>query len=231
MFEDADLAGVARLLGEPHRAQFMLSLLGGEELSAGELAARAGASSSLASSHLSKLLDAGLLDVRTRGRQRYYRIANAGVANAVEALLAIAPSRPVSSLSGARHGEAIRHARTCYDHLAGRLGVALTDALERTDTLRPSDSGWTLTTDGERSLQRLGIDIGQLRHGRRVLTRPCLDWTERRPHLAGALGAALATQLFELGWLRRLPRTRAVQVTPIGRQRLRARLGIQLAHD
>ncbi len=228
MFADADLAAVARLLGEPHRAQIMLSLLAGAELPAGELAQRADASSSLASAHLARLLEAGLLRARRRGRQRYYRIADDEVAQAIESLLAIAPKRPVRSLKDSRQGEAIRQARTCYDHLAGRLGVRLTAALEHLHALEPSDSGWQLTAEGERRLVGLGIDIEQLRAGRRRLIRPCLDWTERRLHLAGALGAALTTRLFELGWIERLPGSRAVTVTPAGRRQLAAGWSLDL---
>ncbi len=229
MYADADLAAVAGLLGEPHRAQFMLALLAGDELPAGELAERAGASSSLSSAHLSKLLQAGLVAARSRGRQRYYRIADPKVAQAIEALLAIAPGRQVTSLKESRQGEAIREARTCYDHLAGRLGIALIDALERTETLTPSDAGWALTAGGERRLRRLGVDLDGLRAGRRVLIRPCLDWTERRPHLAGALGAALTAQLLERQWIERRPGTRAVRVTPAGRRRLKTTFGVQAA--
>jgi DNA-binding transcriptional ArsR family regulator len=229
MFDDADLAAVAQLLGEPHRAQIMLALLAGEELPAGELAERADASSSLASAHLAKLLHAGLVSARSRGRQRYYRIADPKVAHAIEGLLAIAPTRPVRSLKESRHGEAIREARTCYDHLAGRLGIALIDALERTTALEPSDSGWQLTPGGEERLTRLGIDIAGLRGNRRTLIRPCLDWTERRPHLAGALGAAITTHLFERRWIQRLPHTRAVTITPVGRRRLKAAFALQPA--
>lgn len=228
MYEDADLAAVGQLLGETHRAEILLALLGGEELPAGELAARASASSSLASAHLAKLLDGGLLRARSHGRQRYYRLADDKVARAVEALLAIAPTRPVSSLSGSKRGEALRRARTCYDHLAGHLGVTLTEALEHAETLTPSDSGWDLTAKGEQRLEQLGLDIARLRGGRRKLLRPCLDWTERRPHLAGALGAALAARLIELGWIERLPDTRAVRVTAAGQPRLRAAFGLEL---
>jgi DNA-binding transcriptional ArsR family regulator len=229
MFDDADLAAVAQVLGEPHRAQFMLALLAGDELPAGELASRAGASSSLASAHLTRLLQAGLITARSRGRQRYYRITDRRVADAIEALLTIAPKRPAKSLKASKHGDAIRHARTCYDHLAGRLGIALIDGLERTRTLEPSDSGWQLTPSGEQSLTRLGIDLDQLRGGRRALIRPCLDWTERRPHLAGALGAALDDHMFELRWIERLPNTRAVRITPAGRRRLNAAFALEPA--
>src|SRR5581483_3468358 len=221
---DADLAAIGRVLADPHRAAILMALLGGEELAAGELGLRARASSSLASAHLSKLLEAGMIDVRPDGRQRYYRVASDQVAQAIEGLMAIAPTRRVSSLREARQGEAIRQARTCYDHLAGRLGVAVTEALRDSGALRPSDSGWELTADGEMRFTQLGIDVAHLRVQRRPLVRACLDWTERRPHLAGGLGAALAARLLERGWIRRLPNSRAVSLTAAGRRGLRSQL-------
>jgi DNA-binding transcriptional ArsR family regulator len=223
---DADLAAVAALMGDVKRAHMLLALLGGEELAAHELAARAGASSSLASAHLSKLIDGGLLLAERRGRNRYYRLADRHTAEAIEALLAIAPQRRSRSLRESSRGEAIRHARTCYDHLAGELGVALTDSLEHQRLIGPHNRGFPLTPAGQKRLSGLGIDIDALQRGRRALTRPCLDWTERRPHLAGSLAAALASRLLELDWIRRRAGTRAVTVTDAGRRQLRAELGV-----
>jgi DNA-binding transcriptional ArsR family regulator len=223
---DADLATVAALMGDAKRASMLLALLGGEELAAHELAARADATSSLASAHLAKLMDGGLLLAERRGRNRYYRLADRQIAEAIEALLTIAPQRRARGLRESSRGEAIRHARTCYDHLAGELGVALTDSLERQRLIGSHDDGFPLTPVGQERLSALGIDIDALRHRRRALTRPCLDWTERRPHLAGSLGAALATRLLELNWVRRRPDTRAVIVTEAGRHRLSAELGV-----
>ncbi len=229
MLADADLAAVGRMLGDGHRAEFLLALLGGDELSAGELASRSGASSSLASAHLSKLLQAGMLSVRRDGRQRYYRIDNPQLAQAIEALLAIAPPRRARALRESKHGQAIQRARTCYDHLAGELGVALTDALEHKQFITPWANGWELTPEGQRQFEDLGLDIDSIRRLRRAFARPCLDWTERRPHLAGALGAAVTSRLLDMGWLRRLPDTRAVRLTPPGRTKLRETFGIELA--
>jgi DNA-binding transcriptional ArsR family regulator len=223
---DADLATVAALMGDAKRASMLLALLGGEELAAHELAARADATSSLASAHLAKLMDGGLLLAERRGRNRYYRLADRRIAEAIEALLTIAPQRRARGLRESSRGEAIRHARTCYDHLAGELGVALTDSLEHQRLIGSHDDGFPLTPVGQERLSALGIDVAALRHRPRVLTRPCLDWTERRPHLAGSLGAALATRLLELNWVRRRTDTRAVIVTEAGRHRLRAELGV-----
>jgi DNA-binding transcriptional ArsR family regulator len=223
---DADLAAVTALMGDAKRASMLLALLGGEELPARELAARAGASSSLASAHLAKLTDGGLLLAERRGRNRYYRLSDRDIAEAIEALLAIAPQRRSRSLRESSRGEAIRHARTCYDHLAGELGVALTDSLERQSLIGALSDGFPLTPAGQERLSGLGLDIEELRSGRRALTRPCLDWTERRPHLAGSLAAALTTRLLELDWIRRRTDARAVTITEDGRRQLRVQLGV-----
>jgi DNA-binding transcriptional ArsR family regulator len=225
---DADLAAVASLMGDGHRASMLLAVLGGEELPARELAARAGVSSSLASAHLGKLTEGGLLCAERRGRNRYYRLADRHIAEAIEGLLAIAPGRRARSLRESNRGEAIRQARTCYDHLAGELGVALTEALVRGRLIGSEDEGYAVTATGGERLAALGIDLDDLRTASRVLTRPCLDWTERRSHLAGALGAALAMRLFELDWIRRLPNTRAIRITDLGQRRLRTELAINL---
>jgi DNA-binding transcriptional ArsR family regulator len=225
---DADLAAVAALMGERTRACILLALLGGAPLSASELAERARVSAPLASSHLAKLLRGGMLKVEARGRNRYYRLADREIARAIEALLAIAPERAATTLRESTHGQAIRQARTCYDHLAGELGVALTDALRRRRLLAVKDDGYSLTPAGRRYLGDLGVGIEALAAKRRPLTRQCLDWTERRPHLAGSLGAALADRLFELDWLRRVPGNRALRITSQGRDGLRDVFGVEL---
>ncbi len=220
MLADVDLARIGSLLGDRRRATMLLALLGGETLPAHELAARAGASSSLASSHLTKLLDGGLVTAERRGRERHYRVAGREVAEALEALVGVAPARPAHSLREANRGAAIRRARTCYDHLAGELGVELTDALAYQGTIAWRDGNLLLTRSGERRLADLGVDVAGARAARRAFTRHCIDWTERRPHLAGALGAAIAARLFELGWVRRVPGGRALTVTSTGAREL-----------
>jgi DNA-binding transcriptional ArsR family regulator len=228
MLADADLAAIGRALGDSHRARFVLALLGGEELAAGQLAARAGTSSSLTSAHLARLLESGLVTVETRGRQRYYKIASPQVAQSIEAMLTIAPHREANSLRDASRGKSLQRARTCYDHLAGQLGVALADALERDGVLVPTAGGWDLTSDGQRRLEVFGLDTGALHQSRRPVLRPCLDWTERRPHVAGALGRALADRLLDLGWVRRGTQSRAIMITTPGEQRLLAEFAIKL---
>jgi DNA-binding transcriptional ArsR family regulator len=217
MLADADLSRVADLM-TAHRATMLLALLGGRPLTAGELAERAGISASLASSHLSKLLDGGLVAVEQDGRRRHYRLADRRVAEVIEAMLTIAPGRAAAGLRESTRGAALRGARTCYDHLAGELGVALTDSLERHHLIEPADASFALTTVGERRLDSLGISVDALRDQRRAFSRPCLDWTERRPHLAGAVGAAIADHALEQRWVAHVPGTRALRVTDEGRR-------------
>jgi hypothetical protein len=150
------------------------------------------------------------------------------MAQAIEALLAIAPRQAVTGLTGVTRGKALQRARTCYDHLAGQLGVALADALEQQRVLTPAAGGWVLTSQGERRLGALGLDIGALRRSRRSFLRPCLDWTERRPHVAGMLGRVLAGRLLDLGWVRRAEATRAVLITPLGEQQLLAEFAVRV---
>jgi DNA-binding transcriptional ArsR family regulator len=214
-------------LGDSHRARFVLALLGGEELAAGQLAARAGTSSSLTSAHLARLLESGLVTVETRGRRRLYKIASAQVAESIEALLTIAPHRAANSLRDATRGKSLQRARTCYDHLAGQLGVAPADTLERDGVLAPSAGGWDLTSEGRPRLEVLGLDTA-LHQSRRPFLRPCLDWTERRPHVAGALGRALADRLLDLGWVRRSTQSRAIVITAHGEQQLLAEFAIKI---
>jgi DNA-binding transcriptional ArsR family regulator len=228
MLADADLATVADLM-TTHRAPLLLALLGGRAMTAGELAARTDISPSLASSHLSKLLDGELVSVEQHGRQRHYQLANPHVAEVIEAMLTIAPARIAQSLRQSNRGEAIRHARTCYDHLAGTLGVGLTEALQHQRVIKAADSAYQLTESGQQRLESLGLDIAALRQRHRAFARPCQDWTERRPHLAGALGAGIAERLLELNWLQPIPGTRALRVTDSGERGLRDELGLNLA--
>ncbi len=214
---DADIAPVAALLGDPARADIVTALNDGRSLPAGELARRAGIAPSTASEHLARLVAGGLLAVETTGRHRYFRIANADVAHAIEALSLLARPRPPRSLREASIGDALAAARTCYDHLAGELGVALTDALLRERALEERDGVFALGPNAAAVLGRLGVDPGAL-PARRPAIRRCIDWSERRPHLAGALGAAICTRAREQRWIEPLPGSRAVKVTAAGRR-------------
>jgi DNA-binding transcriptional ArsR family regulator len=208
---DADLAAVGSLLAEPARVRMLAALGDGRALPASALAAEAGVAPSTASGHLARLVDGGLLTAESRGRRRYFRLRGPEVAEALEALARVAPREPVSSLRQATRIDALRAARTCYDHLAGRLGTALMDALLERGVVADEH----VTEQGVDVLASLGVDLDSI-PGRRPLFRSCLDWSERRPHAAGKLGAALTARCFELGWVERLDATRAVRVTPAG---------------
>ncbi|MEU6075056.1 winged helix-turn-helix domain-containing protein [Micromonospora sp. NPDC047074] len=220
------LARLAALLADDTRARFCLALLDGRAWTAGELARLAGVAASTASDHLTRLVRGGLLVEQRQGRHRYVRLAGPAVAQLIEDLAGHAPDPPPSagSLRAARANAALAYARTCYDHLAGRLGVLLRDALFARRLLDGSD-GLALTPAGLDWLAGLGVPVAPLRAVRRPLVRDCLDWTERRPHLAGALGAALCDRFFAAGWLTR-GAGRAVRLTPAGGPALAAALGL-----
>jgi DNA-binding transcriptional ArsR family regulator len=222
---DVDLARLGAILADRTRASILTELLGGAPLPSGELARRASASPSAASNHLRRLLDEGLVEVVVDGRRRLYRLAGGEVAAALEALARIAPAKRVTSLRTGRRYEAIRDARTCYDHLAGRLGVGLADRLVATGVLRRTDSAFEVTRRGAAWLEELGVDVEQTRRARRLFSPFCLDLTERRPHLAGALGAAVASAVAERGFVTRVAGSRALRLTDDGR-RFFTRLGV-----
>jgi DNA-binding transcriptional ArsR family regulator len=247
MSGDVDLARTAALIGDPGRAKVLRALADGRELPATVLAHEAGVAASTASVHLAKLVEGGLVAGERRGRHRYYRLAGPEVARAMEALAEIAPAAPVRSLREGTKAQAVRTARTCYDHLAGRLGVAIMSSLiaagdltggdgrhvrERARNDRPSTVGrdldYRLTDHGAERLADLGVDVETALAGPRTPIRYCIDWSEQDHHLSGALGAALAERLFELDWVKRLPRTRAVLVTDDGRRGLAEQLDVVL---
>jgi DNA-binding transcriptional ArsR family regulator len=223
---EPDLAAAATLLAEPARAELVLATLADGPLTASELASRAGIARSTASGHLGRLVEGGFLVVTDRGRHRYYELAGAEVAEAVEALARVAPRQPARSLREANRSELLREARTCYDHLAGRLGVELAAALERRSVIARKDGDYVLGDRAASELAALGIELEPLSELRRPLVRGCLDWSERELHLAGALGAALNARLFELGCVVRRDRTRSVAVTESGRDQL-GKLGVR----
>ncbi|HEV7938037.1 MAG TPA: winged helix-turn-helix domain-containing protein [Solirubrobacteraceae bacterium] len=225
---DADIAAVAALIGDRTRARFLHELLGGEGRRASELASTAGVSRSTASFHLGRLLAANLVEVRVHGGRRSYRLAGPEVARAIESLQRIAPRQTVRSLRAASTAHALDCARFCYDHLAGRLAIELVDAMTTTGLLTFTNDHFELTEQGISWFRDLGIDIDALRAARRSFARACLDWSERRPHLAGATGAALAGRFIELGWIERAAHSRAVTLTPTGRIQLHRTLGIKI---
>ncbi|MFK0120597.1 ArsR/SmtB family transcription factor [Streptomyces sp. NPDC090994] len=229
-FKDPGAAGLARLAGliaDETRAACLLALLDGRAWTAGELARHAGVAPSTVSEHLGKLVAGGLLTEERQGRHRYVRLADDRVAQLVEDLTAqVAPeavARRPRSLAAAGAGSAMARGRTCYDHLAGRLGIAVTDALTARGLLR-QDTGFALTDAGLAWFDATGI--GLARTGRRPLARACLDWTERRPHLAGVAGAALCRHALDAGWCVRIGSGRAVKVTAAGARALSELLGV-----
>ena len=221
------LADVAALIGEPTRAAMLLGLLDGGALTATELARLANLSAPATSLHLGKLARGGLIVVQPAGRHRYYRLAGGDVGHALEALGAIATAAPPArALSPER--AALRAARACYDHLAGVVAIELADALERARVLHAiDDRQYRVTPAGARWFHdALAIDVAALAGARRPLARRCLDWTERRPHLAGALGAAILERFLERRWVARIRASRALRITPRGATAI-ARLAVR----
>jgi hypothetical protein len=203
-------------------------LMDGNAHPAGDLAREAGVALSTASGHLSALADAGLVVAMPSGRQRRYRLARPEVARAIEALAVVAPRRPVSSLRTASEAERLRAGRTCYDHLAGRLGVAITEALVARRAVRARAGTYVVTATGERLFVTIGIDMDAAHRRRRRFAFACQDWTERRSHLGGALGAEVCGRMFALEWVARLGPGRAVALTERGSTGLRSLLGLEL---
>jgi len=243
---EADIAKVGALVADPARARILLALADGRALPATVLASEAGVAASTASSHLGKLVDGDLLTVRPEGRHRYYALAGPAVAEALEKLMALAPAAPVRSLREGTRANAVRRARTCYDHLAGMLGAGLMGSMLERGLLTGGDGTFTpgegdrlsgpghacdyaLTDRGRGELDAFGIELDALAGLRRPLIRYCVDWSEQRHHLAGALGAAIAQRTLELGWVTRARTGRAVHVTPVGRDGLSDVFGLTIA--
>jgi DNA-binding transcriptional ArsR family regulator len=248
MHGDADIAKIGALVADPARARMLLALGDGRALPASVLADEAGVAASTASAHLGKLVDGGLLSVESHGRHRYFALAGEPVGELIEALARLAPPAPVRSLRQGTRAQAVRTARTCYDHLAGVLGTGLMQAMLDRGLLAGgdgrfdrgsrghdrlsspgSDLDYRVTTRGVEELQAFGIDIEELTSATRPLIRYCVDWSEQRHHLAGSLGAALAARMFELGWVARVKRSRAVRVSDAGREGLRETFGLAVA--
>jgi DNA-binding transcriptional ArsR family regulator len=223
---DVDFATVAKCLASPARAAMVGHLLDGRAMTASELAKAAGVRPSTASEHLAQLVAGGLVAVTNQGRNRYFSITNIETAEALESLAQICPLSTARSLTGSMQDEAQRLARICYDHVAGRLGVAILDGLLTTRWLVADRSGFAVTARGELGLRQLGVDLGSARSQRRSFARACMDWTEHRPHLSGALGASIAAALFDRRWIERRAKWRGLHVTPAGSAGLRGLLGV-----
>lgn len=228
MYPEPNISAVAALIGDPTRAAILSALLGGQSLPASELAYRAHITAQTASSHLAKLVDGGLLQMRQVGRHRYYSLKNVEVAHALEVLAIIASPSPQPKRKETDEYRDLCFARTCYDHIAGRVGVVVTQSLLQRGLLILRDNTYQLTSDGSDWLVAQGIDETLLHKSRRYFSRPCLDWSERQDHLAGALGAALANRLFECQWVKRISGTRAVHLTDAGWNGLKREWGVEI---
>ncbi len=226
------VAGIASLLGDPARVNMLLALSDGRALPAGELALLARVAPSTASGHLTRMVDGGLLAVVRQGRHRYYRLASPQVGTVMESMLTLAAAATDSrgtprARVPSRADAALREARTCYNHLAGRLGVALAESLAAAGHVALTEDGGEVTAQGLNFFTEFGLDLGGARH--RTYCRTCIDWSERRLHLSGHLGAALCQRCLDLGWIERRHASRAVSVTARGQEGFRAAFGLTVA--
>ena len=230
MVAAANLVEVAALVGDTARATILAALMGGQALTGSELAYLARVSRPTASEHLVKLTQARLVSVTRQGRYRYYRIASPLVARMIESIIAVAAIEvPSRYQPRSIQDDALRFARTCYDHLAGQVGVAITDALVTNGHIVLGEDGGEVTPAGARFLTGFGADLRS--RGRRIFCRPCLDWSERRYHVAGLVGAQIWRRCLELGWLTRQRDTRALRLTAAGKAGLLDTFGVDLTHD
>ncbi|HEY1473727.1 MAG TPA: helix-turn-helix transcriptional regulator [Pseudolabrys sp.] len=230
MVAAANLVEIAALVGDTARATMLAALMDGQAITSSELASLARVSRATASGHLGKLAQARLLAVTQKRRNRYYRIASPLVAKMLESIQAVAAlETPARYQPRSAEDDALRFARTCYDHLAGRLGVAIADALTRKKYVVLSDEGGELTKTGQRFLSQFGATLNPASGSRRIFCRPCLDWSERRYHIAGHVGAEICRCCLDRGWVARQRGSRAMRLTPAGRRELRETFGIDLA--
>ncbi len=215
------LAAVASLIGDTTRANMLCALMGGQALTAGELSRDAGVTPQTASEHLAKMVDANLLTTVKQGRHRYYRLSSAQVAHGIDSLMSIAAVGPKRHHPMGPREKDMRIARSCYDHIAGRLAVAITDSLSDSGVILLSDEGALVTKKGKDFLGEFGIDLSDGSRPKRPLCRTCLDWSERRHHIAGRIGAALFQRMLDLGWVARRADSRALTITPTGEEGFR----------
>jgi DNA-binding transcriptional ArsR family regulator len=221
-----DIATIGALVGDPARANMLTALLAGQALTAGELAREAGVTAQTASSHLSRLEAGGLLTQKKQGRHRYYALSGEDVAGVLEALMGLAARTGHTRVRTGPKEPALRRARVCYDHLAGELAVSMLEHLVARGFVTEADDALSLTATGRTFMEALGLDVASLANSRRPLCKGCLDWSVRRTHLAGALGAALLDRFYSLGWASREPGTRLVNFTPRGLEAFREIFGV-----
>jgi DNA-binding transcriptional ArsR family regulator len=222
MKDGPNIARIAALLGDRARADALTALMSDHALTATELAAIAGVTKQTMSAHLSKLLDAALVEVDRRGRHRYFRLGNEDVAKLLESLMGVAFRTGASRLISSPRDPALQRARSCYDHLAGEMGVLVYEALLRNDVLETSTQALRLTEKGIGWFARIGVDTAAVAQQRRAFCVPCMDWSERRHHLAGSLGTAMLYRFCDLGWVSRSGKSRAIRITPLGEREFQA---------
>jgi DNA-binding transcriptional ArsR family regulator len=222
------MAEIAALVGDPARANILSALMGGRALTAMELSGAAGVSPQTTSGHLGKLAGANLIAGVKQGRHRYFRIATPQVAEMLEAIMAVVADAPPRYRPRSKADDAMRAARTCYDHVAGLLGVRLADRLAERELIILGAEAGEVTPSGAEFLSKLGVDLSAARTRRRLFCRPCVDWTERRPHIGGAVGAALASRLFDLRWIERVHNSRVLTITSAGRRGLHETFALSL---
>jgi DNA-binding transcriptional ArsR family regulator len=217
---------IALLIGEPARATMLWKMLDGNKHTATELAIAADLSAQNASMHLAKLVKAGLLSVIKNGRLKYYQFANPNVAYVIESIANLMPKDNLMPTDEVSDSTRIKYCRTCYDHLAGKVGVAITDKLLSMKIIEANQKAFVVSKSGIKWFDQLDISIPELQGKKRALARKCLDWSERRPHVSGAVGAAFADKLFDLKWLQRNRNSRIVSVTPLGQKKIYDLLGL-----
>jgi DNA-binding transcriptional ArsR family regulator len=222
------IAEVAALVGDPARANILCALLGGRALTATELAFAAGVSPQTTSGHLGKLSTAQIIVLMKQGRHRYYRLAGPHIGQMLECIMSVALAGPPRFQPKSKADDQLRQARTCYDHIAGVLGVGLAERMIERGFVILGDEAGEVTETGSQFLSQLGVDLTSAHGQRRMFCRPCLDWTERRPHIGGAVGAALAHRCFELKWIERRRDSRALAITAAGRRGLLERFSLTI---
>lgn len=211
---------IASLIGDPTRAAIMWTLLDGKAFTATELAIAANTSPQNISMHLAKLLDASLLCVEKQGRHKYYRFFNKEIAYAIEAMANLIPAPPISQKKSSENHSPIKHCRTCYDHLAGKIGVALTNSLLEQNIIIDDNNDFEISLEGVKWFSDFGINVEEVKKQRRLFLKPCLDWSERKNHIAGSLAASLLEKMIANDWLRKTTNSRAIIITGKGEKEL-----------
>lgn len=228
MGAEDEFVSIVALICEPTRAKMLWNLLDGRAYTASELSVVAEVSATSASNHLSKLLKAEIVKVDVQGKHRYYSLFSTEVAQAVEGLALLADSNTTKNIKRPPKAEGVKYCRTCYDHLAGFVGVSIVEALEANGYIMKNEKAYLVSEKGWEWFMRLGISKADFKNSRRPLTRQCLDWSERRPHLAGQLGSVLLEKMLERKWFRKVAFSRELTLTPIGCQELDALLNLSL---